>query len=252
MVEPTPLIEMGRFNHEAIAVDPSTGIIYQTEDVADGAFYRFIPNVPGELHKGGRLQAMKAKNRRAFDARNWDRAPEMSLGEVVEIEWVDITDVESPDDSLRYQAAEKGGIVFARGEGAWHGNDAVYFACTNGGRAQKGQIWRYVPSRFEGQADESAFPGRLQLFAEPNDGEIVDNADNITVAPWGDLIVCEDGSGEQYLRGITPDGRFYTLAKNTKGNSEFAGANFTPDGRTLFVNIQHNGLTLALRGPWQG
>ena len=70
------------------------------------------------------------------------------------------------------------------------------------------------------------------------------------MAPWGDLILCEDGGGEQFLVGITPEGKFFKLARNAKSNSEFAGACFSPDGSTLFVNIQHQGLTLAITGPW--
>ena len=33
--------------------------------------------------------------------------------------------------------------------------------------------------------------------------------------------------------------------------SEFAGPCFSPDGRTLFVNIQGDGLTLAISGPFE-
>ena len=51
--------------------------------------------------------------------------------------------------------------------------------------------------------------------------------------------------------GITPKGKFFKLARNAKGNSEFAGATFSPDGATLFVNIQHAGLTLAITSPWR-
>ena len=132
----------------------------------------------------------------------------------------------------------------------WYGNDAVYFACTNGGEAERGQIWRYVPSPNEGAPQESEAPGTLELFVEPNDPGLVDNADNLTVTPWGDLILCEDGSGEQFLVGIKPDGTAYKFARNAVSNSELAGATFSPDGTTLFVNIQHDGLTLAITGPW--
>ncbi|MEM8875428.1 MAG: alkaline phosphatase PhoX [Planctomycetota bacterium] len=241
LVEPVPLREMGRFQHEAVAVDPRSGIVYQTEDRGDGLIYRFIPNVPGELAKGGTLQAMKARDRRTFDARNWDPVPEIKPGESIPVEWIDLEDyVECHDDSLRHRGAADGAIVFARGEGMWYGDGEIYFACTNGGIEKKGQIWRYVPDT-----------ETLELFVEPNDGEVVDNADNLTVAPWGDLIVCEDGPGEQFLRGVTPEGKFYTLARNrAPGNSEFAGVCFGPDGKTLFVNIQKNGLTLAVRGNW--
>ncbi|MEX0884256.1 MAG: alkaline phosphatase PhoX, partial [Cyclobacteriaceae bacterium] len=47
--DPVPIKGMGRFNHEAVAVDPATGIVYLTEDRGDGIFYRFIPNRPGKL-----------------------------------------------------------------------------------------------------------------------------------------------------------------------------------------------------------
>ena len=92
---------------------------------------------------------------------------------------------------------------------------------------------------------------QLQLFAEPNDANVIDNCDNLTVAPSGDLVLCEDGAGEQRLVMVTHKGKFFTLARNAAGNSELAGATFSPDGSTLFVNIQKNGLTLAITGPWE-
>jgi secreted PhoX family phosphatase len=153
---------------------------------------------------------------------------------------------------LRRRGLAQGAACFARGEGAWYGNDAIYVACTNGGRKKKGQIWRYVPSLFEGAPEERNDPGKLELFVEPNDGDLVDNADNLTVAPWGDLIVCEDGEDEQFLVGVTPKGEFYKFGKSAAGDSELAGVTFSPDGTTLFVNIQHKGLTLAITGPWRG
>jgi secreted PhoX family phosphatase len=126
----------------------------------------------------------------------------------------------------------------------------VYIACTNGGEARKGQIWRYYPSAQEGMPGERDQPGSIELFVEPNDGTIIENADNITVAPWGDLVVCEDGTGDDYLIGITPAGEIYKLARNLTGNGEFAGACFSPDGSTFFVNMQLDGWTLAITGPW--
>jgi secreted PhoX family phosphatase len=178
------------------------------------------------------------------------RKTTIPLGQKFEVEWLDIGEVESPKDDLRYRGFESGAARFARGEGMWAGSDGIYFACTNGGEAKKGQIWRYVPSREEGHSDEKRRPARLELFAEPNNGNIVDNADNITVAPWGDLVICEDGGGEQFLVGVTPQGKFYKLARN--GNdSELAGATFSPDGSTLFFNAQKTGVTFAVTGPWR-
>ena len=133
----------------------------------------------------------------------------------------------------------------------WYGEGGIYFACTNGGRAEKGQIWRYTPADNEGQEDEGRPSGVLELFVEPDDGTLVENADNLTVAPWGDVIACEDGSGTDTLVGITPEGRFYKLGRNAMSDSELAGAVFSPDGTTLFVNLQQEALTVAITGPWE-
>lgn len=248
LAEPIPLKAMGRFRHEAIAVDPKSGVVYQTEDTSDGLFYRFIPNRPGQLAAGGRLQALKLKDLSRADTRNF-HGQAIKPGQTMAVEWVDINNVESPDDDLRHQGYyEKGAARFARGEGCWYGNNAVYFACTNGGSKRKGQIWHYTPSPDEGTRGELDKPGQLELFIEPNDGKLVENADNLCVAPWGDLILTEDGVTPHFVVGVTPEGKTYKLAKTNLG--ELAGACFSPDGSTLFVNIQNPGLTVAITGPW--
>lgn len=250
LVEPVPLKAMGRFNHEAIAVDPVSGIVYETEDRGDGLIYRFIPDKAGRLSEGGRLQALCVSDRPSFDTRNWDRQT-VEEGSTLDVYWIDLDEIDSPNDDLRIRGFERGAARFARGEGMWFGRGGVYFACTNGGRARKGQIWKYIPSPAEGTTGEKNAPGRLQLFVEPNDANLVENADNLTVTPWGDLIVCEDGPGDGYLIGVTPQGRLYRFGHNAMNESEFAGATFSPDGSTFFVNIQNPGLTLAVTGPWK-
>ena len=244
-----PLKAMGRFTHEAVAVQPSTGIIYETEDLSDGLFYRFLPDAPGELARGGRLQALAVLGRPRLDTRNFN-AREIEPGMAMQVEWIDLEDVESPDDDLRYRGFETGAARFARGEGIWYGDDEVFFACTIGGRERKGQIWRYRPSPDEGRPGERDRPGTLELFIEPNDGTLIENADNLTMAPWGDLVVCEDRTGDDYLVVVTPAGEIYRLARNLNGTGEFAGACFSPDGHTFFVNMQLDGWTLAITGPW--
>jgi len=246
---PIPLRDMGRFKHEAIAVDPASGVVYLTEDQWDSLIYRFIPNVPGELAKGGLLQALVFTGHNRMDTRNWDEQL-VDPGDSFPVSWIDMEDVHNPENDLRLRGFEKGAARFARGEGMWYGNDGVYFACTNGGKGRKGQIWKYTPSPFEATSRETDRPGRVELFVEPNNPGIIDNADNITVAPWGDLIVCEDGPDEQNLLGITPAGDVYRIAHNAISHSEFAGSTFSPDGSTLFVNIQHDGISLAITGPW--
>ncbi len=248
-VRPVPLVEMGRFTHEAVAIHPQSGAVYQTEDRFDSLFYRYLPNRPGDLAAGGRLQALAVRDDTSLDTRNWDSLG-YALGRVSEVEWIDLDDIDSPEDDLRLRGFDRGAARFARGEGMWFGTGAIYFACANGGSERKGQIWKYTPSPAEGAEAEAERPGRIELFVEPNDGSLIENADNLTVAPWGDLVVCEDGPGGNNLVGITPEGRIYLLAHNARSPSELAGATFSPDGSTLFVNIQGDGLTLAVQGPW--
>lgn len=252
LTEAIPIKAMGRMNHEAVAVDPRTGIVYMTEDMGDSLIYRYIPHTPGELLKGGALQALVVREQKSADTRNWEslRVPSFPIGEKFETEWVDMEDVESPKDDLRYQGFDKGAARFARGEGMWFGNNEVYFACTNGGRLSHGQVFRYIPSIYEGQADEKTAPGTLELFVEPNDTKIANACDALTVAPWGDIILCEDNASP-YIVGITPEGDFYKLAQNVGYKCEFAGGAFSPTGDTYFVNLQGAGLTVAITGPWK-
>ncbi len=250
-VKPVPLKEMGRFNHEAVAVDEKTGIVYETEDRDDGLIYRFIPNTPGQLEKGGNLQILAVIDHTSLDTRNWNEPGKIKPGQKLTCRWIDAEDVQSPNDDLRYRGFDQGGARFARGEGMWAGDDGIYFACTSGGHKKAGQIWKYVPSPDEGTPQEENNPGELLLFVEPNDRGVINNADNLTVSPWGDLIVCEDCSGPSYLDGVAPSGDIYKFARNVNNESELAGVCFSPDGSTLFVNIQNDGLTLAVTGPWR-
>jgi uncharacterized protein len=114
--------------------------------------------------------------------------------------------------------------------------------CTSGGRQGLGQVFKL-------SLGQGAEPDRLELFAESPGQSVLDMPDNIFMAPWGDLLVAEDGSGEQMLRGITPDGRVYDLARNARSSGELAGICCSPQGDVLFVNLQLDGLTLAITGP---
>lgn len=252
-IEPIPIKGLGRFNHEAIAIDPRTGIVYLTEDRDDSLFYRFIPNTPGKLQDGGKLQALAFVGHAAgADSRNWDM-PTWNVGDWVETSWIDLEDTDSPiDDDLRIRGQAKGAAIFARGEGVHWGDNELYFCCTSGGRAVLGQIMRYVPSTFEGTRKESDAPGQLQLFLESNDPNSFNFGDNLTVAPNGHLIVCEDqytDGAVNHIRGVTPNGHAYDFAR-IRLQSESAGACFSPDGTTLFVNIFKPTGTLAITGPW--
>lgn len=253
VVDPIPLKAMGRFRHEAVAVDPKTKIVYLTEDRGEGLIYRFLPHRFGKLSAGGRLQALALTAQPAYDTRNWKTAL-MPWQIPMDVRWIDLEDINSKKDDLRFRGAKQGAAIFARGEGMWWGRGSVYFACTNGGKAQKGQIFKYTPSPQEGNAGELRQSGKLELFIEPNDARLIDNCDNITVSPRsGDLFCCEDNDhgGEQNIVGVIPNGDAFIFAHNAMNSSELAGACFSPDGSTLFVNIYKPGVTLAITGPFR-
>jgi secreted PhoX family phosphatase len=241
-VDAVPLTAMGRFNHEAAVVDPATGMVYLTEDRTDGLLYRFVPNSPGRLAEGGKLQALAVRGMR--DSSNIER-PDFRVGSSRAVMWIDLDDVESPADDLRNRGAADGALLFARGEGIHMGEGELYFCCTSGGGAKLGQIFRLVPGR-NGEAD------RLQLFFESTSPDQFNYGDNLTVAPNGHLIVCEDQYSEvadNHLRGITPQGNAYAFGR-VRLQTEFAGACYSPDGKVLFVNAYSPAMTLAITGPW--
>ena len=255
VLNPKPLIEMGRFRHEAVAIEPKSGIVYQTEDRHDGLIYRFIPREKGNLSSGGRLQALCIQQHDSMDTRNWKgngqrKSLNMPISKWIQTKWVTINDVESSDDSLRKQGFAKGAALFARSEGMWYGNNSLYWACTNGGPYMKGQVFRYIPSPYEGTLRENIKPGLLQLYIQSHSSKIIENCDNLTVSPWGDLFICEDHQGSCGIIRVTQKGQISKFAENHYSNSELAGACFSPDGNTFFVNLQKDGLTLAINGPW--
>jgi secreted PhoX family phosphatase len=250
LVDPVPLKAMGRFEHEAAAVLDTTGIVYMTEDRHHSLFYRYLPKVPGRLAEGGRLQALAIDGRPSLATHNWSRRPRIAVGESLRTRWVDLENVDPIENDLRIRGAAAGAATFARGEGLCTAGETLVFTCTIGGPDRLGQIFTYRPSRWEGQAMETDDPGHLSLLAEASTDSILRHADNLAMAPWGDLIVCEDTANHCGLVGIRPDGSQYQLADNAYSNSELAGICFSPDGKTLFINIQYPGMTLAITGPF--
>jgi secreted PhoX family phosphatase len=250
LADPAPIKAMGRFEHEACAVHEPTGIVYMTEDRHHSLFYRYIPDAPGRLHEGGRLQALAIAGRPALQLHNWSGDRAIDVGQTLDTHWVELDDVDPARNDLRLRGASAGAATFARGEGLCAAGDAFAFACTIGGPGRLGQVFLYRPGPLEGRDNEVEQPGQLTLLAEAGEDSLLRNADNLTMAPWGDLIVCEDTSGHCGLVGMRPDGSQYQLADNAYSNSELAGVCFAPDGETLFVNIQYPGTTVAITGPW--
>jgi uncharacterized protein len=263
-----PLTAMGRFQHEAIAIDPKRGIVYETEDAflkPFGLFYRFLPNRPegglGSLRAGGRLQAMRVPG-----------VPDLSViqetGACFEgIEWVDVPDPLAGETPVRLQDFGPGGITHAQKlEGCYWGGRSVYFVSSfarsadGSGADHFGQIWRYDP-----------WARRLTLvivFGPDTDVQLPgESPDNICLAPSGGLMVCEDGNGAQHVFGVTRHGEVYAMARGRQAITsaasaaggtpeapewgEFAGVTFSPDGQTMYVNCYTPGTTFAVTGPWR-
>jgi secreted PhoX family phosphatase len=252
--DPAPIRGMGRFSHEAVAIDPATGYVYETEDAGNSSgLYRFIPNTPGRLAAGGELSMLKVKN-----VTGANLGASYANGTTFDVEWVPIALADNPiagtpGNFVWSQGRALGAATFARLEGAWYGNDAkIYIVSTNGGIGQ-GQIWEYDPG------DET-----ISLLFQSPGADVLNAPDNITVSPRGGLVLCEDGSGQELLHGLTGDGEIFKFAQNNvvlngerngitgdfKG-SEWAGACYSPDGKWLFANIQSPGITFAITGPWK-
>lgn len=266
-VEPVPIKAMGRFEHEACAVDPHSGIVYMTEDNGDPAdgFYRYLPHVRGKLHRGGRLQMLAVEGRSGYITYKHQK-----VGKVLHCEWVDIDDpdphnAENHPDAVFEQGVAKGAAQFMGLEGAHWSKGSVYFVASEAGDADEGQIWRYTPVGHH--------QGRLVLLYESNSAGVLDQPDSLAVSPRGGIVVCEDGDGEDvdggtnFLRCLTPAGHIETFARNDTpmdlhfwddevpagsiGRSEWSGATYSPDGRWLFVHLQYPGKTYAITGPWE-
>lgn len=255
-----PLKAMGRFQHEAIAIDPRTGVMYETEDAFDrpfGLFYRFLPEKPlgglGSLRAGGTLEAMRVPG-----------VPDLSVvqepgASFDRVEWVPVPDTQAKETPIRLQDFGKKGITHAQKlEGCYWGDRSVYFVSSFAKSAEGsaadhyGQVWKYEPQR-----------RRLTLviaFGPDTDIQLPgESPDNICLAPSGGLMVCEDGGGAQHVYGLTRHGELYEMARGAQNIGtpeepewgEFAGVTFTPDGDTMYVNCYTPGTTFAVTGPWR-
>jgi secreted PhoX family phosphatase len=247
ILDPRPVKALGRYIHEALAVDPATGDIYLTEDASgpNGLVYRWAPP-PG--FQGGRgalrglgdtdgvLAAMRCTDEAGRHVDDLARAA--SAGTTYGVEWVEVPDRDAREKSVRSQL-DDGRVTRAHKlEGAWWGNGGAYIV-SSFSSSHRGQVWFYDPRR-------STFTLRL-LFTGADGGG--DGPDNISVSPHGGVIIAEDGDGSNHLVGAAEDGTTFRLARSERG-SEFTGPVFSADGRVLFANVQVPGTMFAITGPW--
>jgi len=257
-----PIRSAGRFSHEAVAVDPRTGIVYETEDEGRSAFYRYIPPSAAttRLVDGGRLEALVVVGAPRMDLRGG-----FDVGDTFSVTWQEVGDPEGMSGRAFDSAPDA--AVFERGEGCWYDSGLIYFVSTSGGAASLGQIWVYDPEALT-----------VSLLFEARTSDEVDSPDNLCVSPRGGIVMCEDGDSDpQRLVGLSLAGETFDLAQNlidlapgdleiidsvfpgTAANfwddavdvytgQEWAGATF--HGYWLFANIQTPGVTFAITGPW--
>ncbi len=231
-----PIPAFGRFRHEAAAVDAATGIVYLTEDRPEGCLYRFVPTDRARPFEG-RLEALALRGAPSDDASATAR-----LGAIREIEWVPVEEPAPPQDVVRSRARGRGAASFHRLEGATLAEGALIFNATNGGAAGLGQVFRLRP-KGEG--------GTLELLFESTDPDTLSLPDNVAVSPWGDIYLAEDGEKPNGIRCLTRKGELRPLAVGALSGGELAGVCFSPDGAILFANLQSDGITLAIVGPFE-
>ncbi|WP_405732507.1 PhoX family protein [Streptomyces sp. NBC_01537] len=265
--DPKPIKALGRYAHEAVVVDPKLGHLYLTEDAAgpNGLLYRWTPPA-GFKHGRGKLRTLAddagvLQAFKCFDSGGQfvdDLSRATVIGTVYGVDWVDVPDRDAKTVSTRKQFST-GQITRARKlEGMWWGDGGAYivssFARAESPVQHDGAVWFYDPKR-----RTLTLKVLLGVNPDPSVDGAFDGPDNITVSPYGGLVLAEDGEGIQHLFGALGDGRTYPIARNDLNigtaddpeYSEFTGVTFSPDGKTLFANIQEPGIMLAITGPWR-
>ncbi|MFD4295380.1 alkaline phosphatase PhoX [Rhodococcus sp. NPDC058505] len=261
-----PLKFLGRFAHEAVAVDPGSNAIYLTEDASkpNGLFFRWTPP-PGFVGGRGALHALaqsaggdtaggfQAMRCLADGVHVADLSQATVPGVRYQVQWVDVPDRDATSTSIRKQLANDQVTRSRKLEGQWWGDGGAYFvasyARTSDGSVAEhdGQVWFYDPA-----SETVELKTLFGVNPDPSvDTGNYDGPDNITVSPYGGVILAEDGDGISHLIGVAEEGDPFPMARNDLNDSEFCGPAFSADGKTLYANIQSPGLVLAIRGPWR-
>ena len=257
-MDPQPLKFLGRFAHEAVAVDPDTHVIYETEDATNpnGLFYRWTPPDSAlPLDKGslrslpenaGTLEAMRTSVDGIF-------VPDLSVatepGTTYDVAWEAVPERDAAVQSLRMQVTTA--TRSRKLEGCWWSDGGAYVVASfarpavDGSAAQHdGQVWFFDPL-------SQTLTLKLFFAFTPDQTVDIDGPDNITISPYGGVILAEDGGGRQHIVGATDTGETFFFALNELNSAEFAGPTFSQDKKTLFVNIYSPGHVFAINGPWR-
>ena len=277
---PKPIKAFGRYAHEALAVDPSRTQVYLSEDASspNGLFYRWTAPPRVKLGPGiadrlgptdGTLEAMAIVMDDGSVLPDVAYLTSAQLGRPFPVRWVPVPERDGQTMSVRKQftteitRGKKFEGVYGTEEGVYVVNSFAFNTADLPADAVKhdGMVWFYS-YRDKTITLVTYFPHQTttDTGAPPAYSDLVfDGPDNVTVTPWGTLVLAEDGVGASHVLSSVPGGPSYAIARNQLNigtpeepeYSEFTGPTFTPDGEVLFVNIQTPGITLAITGPWE-
>ncbi|MEU6946872.1 alkaline phosphatase PhoX [Streptomyces sp. NPDC046316] len=258
--DPKPIKAFGRYDHEAVVIDPKRGHAYLTEDADEpnGLFFRWVPPKGFEHGRGklrtladdaGILQAPRCIDSGGRFVDDLSRATR--IGTVYGVDWLDVPDRDGREVEVRRQFGPDEVTRARKLEGMWWADGGAYIVSSyardeSPGPSHDGQVWFYDPKR-----RTLTLQVLLGVNPDPYKDGAYDGPDNITVSPYGGLVIAEDGEGVQHLFGATERGRTYPIARNDLNDSEFTGVVFSCDGDTLFANIQDPGIMVAITGPWR-
>ncbi|MDG6103127.1 DUF839 domain-containing protein [Dactylosporangium aurantiacum] len=280
---PKPIKAFGRYDHEALAIDPDLRHVYLSEDASspNGLFYRWSSTDGKRLGLGiantlsdtaGKLEAMQIRLDDGSILPDVAYLTSAQLGRPFKVTWVEVPDRDATTKPVRTQFADGTVTRGKKFEGVWSTRKGCYIVNSFAFGANDlpadatkhdGMVW------FFNYADQtitlvSYFPHNPAAEGEgpaPKYADLTfDGPDNVTVTPWGTLVLAEDGVRASHVLSSVPGGPTYAIARNMLSTgtsngapvySEFTGPTFSPDGKVLFVNIQVPGITLAITGPWQ-
>jgi len=206
---------LGYFNHEAVAYDVESHVLYMTEDRNDGRLYRFIPNF---LTSSGFADLQSG---------TLEGAQVQQLGAIDGVSWHPVPDPLGLDIPIRHQVTSS--TPFIRGEGICYSKGVIFFTTTGDDR-----VWFYDIASHA-----------ISILYDGEDAQahsILTGPDNITSNSFGDLLVAEDG-GDLQIVVISSQGQVFPIVQLEGHNlSEITGPAFSPDQSRLYFSSQ-NGVT---------